>query len=632
MRTLTFLLLFYSTFLTANTDPIKTTSKIEQVTVFKNGAQVNRVATTNIPSGKQVLKFHGLPPSFDEKSFQLKAAGDFTVLAVQHQVQIDTQAIDDQLIARLNRSNDSLAAVIEEWTLQLEVLSEEEALILNNNKNKDQSADRLAIDELKSMAAFYRTQLKEIRLEKLRFQRKINATQANINQQQQAVIAQQNKGVTVNHKEVLVTISAKTATTGKFELSYIVNNAGWIPTYDLRVKDVQSPIDVLYKANVFQNSGEDWEEVKLTLSNADPRLSGQKPNLTKWNLGFYTPTYRRPIAKPKSYQPTGISYNADGSRNIRGRVLDFDGETLIGASVFIRGTNTGTTTDIDGNFEITVPAGYANLEISYTGYKTQKIDLTSTYDYNFRLDEDGLLLDEVVVTGYGGGRNKLIRERPKREKKQATQPIAVTTFKKTTSVEFQIKEPYTIKKDGEKYTVTIQQLDIPAYYEYYCAPKLEEAVFLTAMVSDWEDYNLLSGATSLYFEGTFLGNAHLDVESLQDTISLSLGRDKNILVKRSLQKDYSKKQFIGNKKMESKAIEIEIRNKKKQPINLIIEDHLPVAITGDIEVKIGAYKGAKLNKDSKILKWELQIAPENTQKIGFDYSVKYPKRNRVVLD
>ncbi len=629
MRTLTFLFLLLSTFLTANTDPIKTDSKIEQVTVFKNGAQVNRMATANIRQGKQVLKFIGLPPSFDEKSFQLKAAGDFTVLAVQHQVQIDTQAVDEQSIARLSRSNDSLAAVIEEWTLQLEVLAEEEALILNNNKNKDQSTDRLAIDELKSMAAFYRTQLKEIRLEKLRFQRKINATQANINQQQQVIITHQNKATTVQHKEVLVTISAKTVTTGKFELSYIVNNAGWIPTYDLRVKDVQSPIDVLYKANVFQNSGEDWEEVKLTLSNADPRLSGQKPNLTKWNLGFYTPTYRRPIAKPNAYQPTGISYNADGSRNIRGKVLDVEGESLIGASVLIRGTNSGTVTDIDGNFEITVPAKSTTLQISYTGYNSKKIDLTTTYDYNFRLEE-GLALDEVVLTGRASGVS--LKRSSRKEKKQATQPIAVTTFKKTTSVEFQIKEPYTIKKDGEKYMVTIQQLDIPAYYEYYCAPKLEEAVFLTAMVSNWEDYNLLSGATSLYFEGTFLGNAHLDVESLQDTISLSLGRDKNILVKRSLQKDYSKKQFIGNKKMETKAIEIEIRNKKKQPINLIIEDHLPVSITDNIEVKIGTYKGAKLDKESKILKWELQLAAESAQKIGFDYSVKYPKRNRVVLD
>ncbi len=630
MRTLTFLLLFLPTFLFANTDSLLINSKIEQVTVFKNGAQVMRTARANIAIGRQVLKFANLSPNFDEKSFQLKAVGDFTVLAVQHQLQIDTQKIDIQLIERLINHNDSLAAIIEEWSLQLEVLAEEEALILNNNNNnnKDQAMDRLTIDELKSMAAFYRTQLREIRLEKLRFQRKINATQIIINQQQKAIIAQQHKATTIRYKEILVTISAKIATQGKFELSYLVHNAGWIPTYDIRVKDVQTPVDLLYKANVFQNSGEDWEEVKLTLSNADPRLSGQKPILSKWNLGFYAPAYQS--QSPKPYQQTGISYNADGSKTIRGKILDGD-EGLIGATILIQGTSTGTVTDIDGNFEITLPAGYSELQISYTGYNNRKVDLNTTYDYNFQLEE-GLALDEVVVTGYAGSSNKVRKQRVKKEKKSTTKPIAVTTLQKTTSVEFQIKEPYTIKKDGEKYMVTIQQIDIPAYYEYYCAPKLEEAVFLTAMISDWESYNLLSGATSLYFEGTFLGNAQLDVESLQDTISLSLGRDKNILVKRSLQKDYSKKQFIFNKKLESKDIEIEIRNKKKKPINLIVEDHFPIAVTDEIEVKIGTYKGADLDKDSKILKWTLQIPAENTQRLSFDYSVKYPKRSRVVLD
>ena len=90
MRTLTFLLLFLSTFLFANTDSLLINSKIEQVTVFKNGAQVMRTARANIAIGRQVLKFANLSPNFDEKSFQLKAVGDFTVLAVQHQLQIDT--------------------------------------------------------------------------------------------------------------------------------------------------------------------------------------------------------------------------------------------------------------------------------------------------------------------------------------------------------------------------------------------------------------------------------------------------------------------------------------------------------------------------------------------------------------
>lgn len=630
MRTLTLFLLCITTFLFANDEPITLSSKLEKVTVFKNGAQITRTATGQVPQGKQVLKFTGLPVSFVEKSLQVKAKGEFTVLAIQHKIHLDTQQVDLDLISRLKGSNDSLSATIEEWELQLQVLVEEEALIINNNEKNGKDKSRLAIEELKEMAAFYRSKLKEIRLEKLRFQRKIKAFQQKIYVQKQAIRDQQNQQTTLKNKEILVTTLAKIATTGKFELSYLVNNAGWIPTYDLRVKDVQNPIDLLYKAQVFQQSGEDWENVKLTLSNADPRLSGEKPTLNKWNLGFYQPIIRPTTTTTTNYRQMGMTYNLDGSRTLVGQILDAAAnESLIGANVLVVGTNNGTVTDFDGYFELNIPKGHSVLEISYTGYSTQRVDIKNTNSFAFGL-ESGAMLDEVVVTGYAGSRNKLRRQSKK--EKATTQPVEVSTFQKTTSVEFQIKERYSIKQDGEKYMVTIQQFDIPAYYEYYCAPKLEEAVFLTAMINDWEAYNLLSGTTSLYFEGTFLGNAQLDVESLQDTISISLGRDKNILVKRNLRKDYAKKQLIGNKKMETKAIEIEIRNKKKQPINLVIEDHFPVAVTNEIEVKIGQYKGANLEESTKILKWELKIEPEKTRKIGFGYSVKYPKRSRVVLD
>jgi len=623
-----FLFLFATTLLFAQSNNLDVVSKIEKVTVFKNGAQITRKATHPISKGKSTLKFIKLAPYFDTKSLQLKAKGDFTVLAVQTQIKKDTQNTNTNNIAFLAKSNDSLKMLIEELTIQAHVFSQEEQLILNNNK-PNKSSRILSIEELKAMADFYQNRLRNIKLAKLKIERQINNYHQKVEQQEKQINEIKERISILEYTEVLVSVLAKNNENGDFELNYLVGNAGWIPTYDLRVKDVQSPIDLAYKANVFQNSGEDWKDVELTLSNANPKQSAEKPQLQKWNLGFYSP---KPIYAKKHYGQDvgllGITYNNDGSRTLRGRLFDTDlQDPLIGASIIIVGTTFGTTTDIDGVFELTIPTNHSKIELSYTGFSTKVIDLTNTYNYAFTLDE-GVQLDEVVVTGYASKNRKA-----RKQEKAASQPVETITQEKTTSVEFKIKEPYTINKDGKQYMVNIQNIAVPAYYEYYCAPKLEEDVFLTAMVTDWEAYNLLSGETNLYFEGTFLGNAQLNVESLQDTLSWSLGRDKNVVVKRTVQKDYTKKQFIGNKKYETKSIVIEVRNKKKVPINLIIEDQFPTTTTSSIEVKVGNYsKNAKLDTTTKILEWALKLAPNQMEKLTFDYGVKYPKNKRLILN
>lgn len=87
-------------------------------------------------------------------------------------------------------------------------------------------------------------------------------------------------------------------------------------------------------------------------------------------------------------------------RQIKGKVVDAAGETVIGANVLEKGTTNGVITDIDGNFVLNVSSG-ATLEISYIGYVTQTIKVTNQTSLHIVLKEDSETLDEVVVVGYG---------------------------------------------------------------------------------------------------------------------------------------------------------------------------------------------------------------------------------------
>ena len=89
--------------------------------------------------------------------------------------------------------------------------------------------------------------------------------------------------------EISVTITSEKQLSGKLAFSYVVSNAGWYPSYDIRVDDIKNPVTIFYKANVFQNSGVDWKDVKMSFSNATPWVAGDIPVLYPWFIDYYTP-------------------------------------------------------------------------------------------------------------------------------------------------------------------------------------------------------------------------------------------------------------------------------------------------------------------------------------------------------
>ena len=201
-----------------------------------------------------------------------------------------------------------------------------------------------------------------------------------------------------------------------------------------------------------------------------------------------------------------------------------------------------------------------------------------------------------------------------------------------TNLEFTIHIPYDIPSDNKQYTINIQDYTLPATYEYYCAPKLDREAFLLARITGWENYNLLSGGINLFFEDTYVGKSLLNVRNTNDTLDLSLGRDKGIVVTRMKMKDFTEEKIIGSNKRETSAWEITIRNNKKQAIDLRIEDQLPVSMNKSIEVEMLDCSGGKNSKETGLIAWKIKMAPSAEKKLRLSYAIKYPKDQRVFID
>ncbi len=508
-------------------------SRIANVTVFLNRAQVTREAKTRIEAGKTTLILGGLTSNLDPQSIQVTGRGSFVLLGTSHQQNFLNELNQPKAIKALKDSLAFFQKEIGSISVQKEILNKEEQMMLSNQKIGGANQN-LTAAELKAMADFFRTRLNEIAVLRTKYDEKISK----LNDRQQKLQLQlnsQNELFNRNTSEIVISVSAEKITAVELEVSYVVANANWFPVYDLRAVNTKQPIQLNYKANVQQSTGEDWKNVHLKLSTTNPSLGGLKPELNPWYLNFYervvrTPRYKASMPLAKTKMEDGISM---------------------------------------------VEAEVAAVPLSFG------------------------------IDGY------------------------VSTIQTSIATEFDISLPYTVASSSKPTVVDIRKYDVKADYLYASAPKLDNDAFLLAKVTGWEEYNLLPGEANIFFEGTFVGKSYIDPSSVKDTLSVSLGRDKRIVVKREKLKDLTSRNFMGSTKKETFAYEVTVRNTKSESIKIVLEDQIPVSQNSQIEVNMLEYVGAKFNKDSGKLSWEMELKPNETRKLTYKFEVKYPKDKQV---
>lgn len=515
----------------AQTDkPIE--SKINRVTVFLNRAQVTREVKTRIEAGKTNLILSGLTSQLDQQSIQVSGKGNFVILGISH----NQNYLNEFNVPKgLQVLRDSLEIYKRQLSLeqnQKDILTKEEQLLLNNQKIGG-NQQNLTVAELKAMADFYRTRLTEIGVAKIKSDERVKKINNRVNRVTNQ-INEQNELYSRNTSEIVISVSSEMGTSVELDVNYVVMNAGWYPVYDLRAKDTKSPVQLNYKANVYQNTGEQWNNVKLKLSTANPSLGGLKPELFAWYLDFN-------IYKYKKLSSMGVVYRS-------------------------------------------APAPEAKVADAEIAMEEAPAQISSDF---------------------------------------------ATTVQTSLNTEFEIGLPYTVLSASKPTLVDVRNHEMKADYEYSVAPKLDQDAFLLARATGWEEFNLLPGEANVFFEGTFVGKSYIDPNNIKDTLSVSLGRDKRIVVKREKLKDFTSRKLIGGNQRDSYAWEISVRNTKSELVKITVEDQVPVSQNSQIEVTVSDTGGAKYNKDTGKLVWNMALQPNETKKVVFKYEVKYPKDKQV---
>jgi uncharacterized protein (TIGR02231 family) len=509
---------------------------ISHVTVYPDRAQLSHEASFDLVPGKTILKLTGLSPYIDAQSIQVKGIGEFTILSVNLQNNYLQNLEDLPEVKNIRSQIEALQIKVEDEKAAIYTLEEKQAFLIANKAILVKETT-FSIEQFKTLMDLYTTNIEQVTVMKLKKNRLIKDYEKQLAVLQQQIADRMGRQQ-LPSGEISVTVSSETPVAGKMAFTYVATNAGWYPSYDIRVDDINKPVVIFYKANVFQNTGVEWKNVKLSFSNATPWVAGDVPVLYPWFIDFY--------------KPVSLYYKEKASGAAR--------------------------------------------------------------------SEAPMMMEEAVSV-------------KKAEMKDvAAAPVVVEKKVGEMSVTFDVSVPYSVPSDSKIQTIEIQRTTTPADYKYVTVPKMSTLAYLTGNIIDWAKQSLLSGEATLYFENTFVGKSYLNVNQLTDTLTISLGTDNSILVKREKRKDFTSRKVIGTNKTETYSFLITLRNNKTNPIKITVNDQMPVSSNSSITVEPVELSGGKLNSETGSVKWDLEIKPQEKKELVFTYSVKYPKNQNVILE
>ncbi|MDG1176240.1 MAG: mucoidy inhibitor MuiA family protein [Flavobacteriales bacterium] len=387
-------------------------SKIKNVTIYLNGAQVSRKGKVVLKKGVNTLYFNNVSPYVNQKTIQVQGLGDYIILdskkGIKYPKPEENKAIPNKITQRIIKMRDSVQDLDFEnrsISVKIQNLDTEKNLLLKNNVfNKDTlptvkaslSYLRQQLSDLNDLDQQYRrrqTEISELRT-------KINRRISDLNNYNKNNVKPKESPV----NQIIVTVQAKREMTGSMTVTYFVSNASWSPSYDIRVKDINTPVDLTMKATVYQNTGEDWKNVKLTLSTNNPYKNKVKPELSTWFINYYNPN----IGYYQDAKKTTTRLNEVSLNSVRVASADMATESLSTNSYYkdkeklpsaVRSTKYTVKSQTMANVEYKIDLNYtikADNQAHLVAVNQQSIKANYNHYLVPKYDKESYLVAELV--------------------------------------------------------------------------------------------------------------------------------------------------------------------------------------------------------------------------------------------
>jgi hypothetical protein len=633
----------------------RATAPITKVTVFEERARVLRRGVIEVPAGASTWRLPDLPGLTELATVRATVTGPARLLRLEASpVDREKLALEPAaaLLDALDAKDDELRRVdLERRTLDARAklwASLAPAASVDEARREGRPAPGMFADAWLRVATVL-TAERGVLLTKVQA---LDVERRRLVEARAELAAQLSRldlgGLTERVVSVVAVLDAAGPGRATVELEYFVPGARWRPAYELRFLADDGRADLAQYGLVTQASGEDWTDVELELSTAQPSVGIALPTLLTWTLGeakeWRPVVYPRsgPPAVPVFPPPTPSTSKSETARDVERALLlaRIQGLGAVGApapepSMAKDANDYGATTRATAGMAYR-PAPRSSVPPPPPPPPPMAPMAPSPRSYAYAEAEESSVMksaeavpiamaDSVSSAAPGSVARAFALFEAPMSRPRPVDPSSPAALAGGLSYVYAAAARATVRSTGDAYRAPLARETHPVTAYYEATPALAPQAFLRATVTNRSSRPILGGPVGIFLGTAYAGDGALATTGAGGNLALPLGADEDVRVSRKLLLDTTSKGVFSKEDVTTYRVVLEVASYKKKSVRVVVREPLPMSGGEDVEVKLlSATPKAAAPDEDGIVEWTVDVAPGKVAKLELAYQVVRP--------
>ncbi len=639
---------------TEKTEP----SRIQSVTLYSSFAYVTKNLRAKVKAGSSEIYLGEIPGRVAERTVSVRfpdSSKKIKVLGIRSKVRIERKARTKEIASLLKRQ-ETLNDQIELLSLEIqELIAEEKTIVKISPVIRKEPSPQEEIADPEFLSGFqkqyheYLNQLSLIRQKKLEVLDRVREEGLVVD----ARLDHLGRLEAKQKKEIYLEVETSEDTETLIEYKYLISGASWYPKYSLQLTDESRNGQLSWFALVRNDTGEDWEKVKLFFTASNPDLDIDLPIVREWRIRTQVSVEDEKQQEAQDYSNEDINIAAAKERSEYKKEEAPRKKSKRAASKTDGYAQNNTSAK---NSQAPIKQSRQILQDNYSNrqnsIKTEdnlnqlKNDLANQQD-NFndgRYDQANYYGQEALkkfsklsdfsrkeLSSIETYTEELLRKGSLILSSQKIPGgLIPPTLLEGFDYQYTSGISETILSDRSFNKVFLKKKSLILSPGYFTSPLSGPGAYLTVETSNSEGEPLLAGPMEVFSGNTLLGNTVLSTSKPGERIRMELGQDRDILVNRRETSFEQKEGMISSRTKIKYKVSIEVRNRKKRNVTLTLIDRVPYTVDDSVEIKFEFGKDIPIKNEEGILTYNIELPSGGKKVIEFEYSVSHPSENRLI--